>query len=202
MDVASALDRMGGNQGLLHRSMASFAAYAKALPQRLEQGLREADLAQVQRELHAFKGLSATMGALELAALAAQAEKQLQAQPAPDICHRVVAQLEARLVPLLPVLDEVLARLRPLALPVAPAAMQSTDQQSVNLPQWKALQLALHASDMVAMEIHAGLRQSLGDSADQTLQVLNAAMESLAFEAAAAECDRLVRQLEIGSAPD
>ncbi len=187
IDVLAALHRMGGNQGLLQRSMVSFLAHARALPQRLAQGLQAADWVQVQGDLHAFKGLSATLGVVRLSALAARAEKRVQAARSPQACSKVLALLEARLAQVLPVLEEVAVRLATPAPYEAPAAVA----ELVTLQQLKALLVALQASDMVAVEMYATLRLSL----DQALvQALNAAMDNLKFETAAAECEKLVRQ--------
>ena len=77
IDVVSALSRLGNNQGLLRRSLISYLADARDLPGRLASGLRGEDQAKLHRELHSFKGLSATVGVSELSSLAARAEKLL-----------------------------------------------------------------------------------------------------------------------------
>ena len=187
IDVVAALHRMGGNQGLLQRSMVSFVAHARALPQRLAQGLQGADLAQVQRDLHAFKGLSATLGVVQLSDLAARIEKRVQAARGPQACTRVLALLEARLAQLLPVLEGVAAR---LVRPATPGAVA----EPVTLQQLTALLRALQASDMVAVEMYATLRQSLDGSPGHAL---GAAIDNLQFETAAAECEKLVRGFEV-----
>jgi CheY-like chemotaxis protein len=195
IDVVSALNRMGNNQDLLQRSLVSFVADARALPQRLESGLQRNDRAQVQRELHAFKGLSATVGVLELSGLAARAEKLFQTDDAGAEYGAAVALLEARLEQLLPVLDGVAARLAPppraTSTGSAPGALDGA-----TLQQFKDLLQALQASDMGAMELHARLRQSIDESFAQAMESLDEAMANLEFELAATECNKLVFQFE------
>ena len=195
IDVVTALNRLGNNRGLLQRSLISFVAEARTLPQRLASRLHSDDRAQVQRDLHAFKGLSATVGVSELSTLAAQAEKLLQTDGAGDGYSAAVAQLESRLVQLLPVLDSVAAR---LASPASPASTGSAQASldGATLQQLKELLQALQESDMGAMELHARLRQSIDASMAHALQCLDDAMADLEFEQAAVECSKLIYQIE------
>jgi HPt (histidine-containing phosphotransfer) domain-containing protein len=186
---------MGNNQHLLHRALVSFMADARALPQRLQAGLHSDDKALVQRELHGFKGLSATVGVLELSELAARAEKLFRASGASEEYGAAVAQLEARLAQLIPVLDGVAARLAPLER-VAPTESAPVTLDHEILQQMKELLLALQASDMGAMELHARMRQSIDESLAQSLAGLDEAMADLEFELAATECEKLVCQFE------
>ena len=198
IDVASALSRMGNNQGLLQRSLISFLADARDLPRRLASGLQDEDRAQVHRELHSFKGLSATVGVSELSSLAARAERLLQTDGAGEAYRMAVAQLEDRLAQLLPVLDGLAARLAPPAMPTMAATPNSAHAHldSTTLQQLKELLQALQASDMGAMEMHARMRQSMDESLAQSMQGLDAAMADLAFDEAAAECNKLLHQFE------
>jgi hypothetical protein len=67
---------------------------------------------------------------------------------------------------------------------------------STTLHQLKELLQALQASDMGAMEMHARMRQSMDESLAQSMQGLDAAMADLAFDEAAAECNKLLHQFE------
>jgi CheY-like chemotaxis protein len=195
IDVASALQRMGHNQGLLQRSLVAFIEQARELPQRLASGLLGADRSQVQRDLHSFKGLSATMGVQELSTLAARAEKLCQADHAGDATHQAIAQLEARLTQLLPELEGVVVRLAQVDGLAQTAAEPATMDRGA-LQQLKALLKTLQDSDMGAMELHARLRQSIDASLAPILHSLDEAMADLDFDEAAAECQKLVHQFE------
>ena len=195
IDVVSALNRMGNNQGLLQRSLTSFLAEARTLPQRLDSGMQSDDRAQVHRDLHAFKGLSATVGVAELSTLAARAEKLFQTDNAGEEYRTAVEQLETRLAQLLPMLDGVAARLAPSASPVATGSAHA-NLDGATLPQLKELLQALRASDMGTMELYARLRQSVDASLAPSMDGLDEAMADLEFEKAVAECSNLVRKFE------
>jgi HPt (histidine-containing phosphotransfer) domain-containing protein len=192
--VELALKRLGNNQGLLQRSLVSFVTDARALPERLEAGLHRGDRAQVLRELHAFKGLSATVGVLELSALAARAESLLKTSGPGEEYGAAVATLQARLVQLLPMLESVATRLAPPR--VAAAGTAPVPLEGGTLKQLKDLLVALQASDMGAMELHARLRQSMDESQAEAMESLDEAMADLEFDQAAAECHKLVLQFE------
>jgi HPt (histidine-containing phosphotransfer) domain-containing protein len=186
---------MGNNQALYQRALVSFVAEARTLPQRLASGLRNGDWEPVRRELHGFKGLSATVGVQELSALAAQAESLLKTSAPAEEYGAAVALLEARLAQLLPVLDSVAARLAPAARPT-PSGSATIPVDGTTLQQLKELLVALQESDMGAMERHARLRQSVDESLAASMESLDEAMADLEFEQAAAECHKLVRQFE------
>ncbi|NVO05516.1 MAG: response regulator, partial [Rhodoferax sp.] len=199
IDGAAALARMGGNAGLLQRSMASYISDARRLQQTVEQALLVGEREQAKRELHAFKGLSATMGVQSLSELAAQAEKLvLQPQRAPDY-QALAAQLWERLAQILPAMERACANLAAAQGGPAKAAVQPLGQQT--LEQLKALLQALQASDMAAMEMHANMRQDIDDTLAATMEDLDAAMSDLEFEAAALACEKLVRQFETTPGP-
>ena len=202
VDVKGALARMGGNAGLLHRSMTTFISDAPHLAQRIPPLLAKGALQDVQRELHAFKGLAATMGVAALSILAASAEKLCVQATRRAEFESVFAQLCADTDAILPVLKDVAQRL------AAQAGAKGADgangangtaqsaQRHKALESLRALFTALQASDMGAMEMHAALRQDVGDSLGSALDPLDAAMAELEFELAAVECGKLVHQLE------
>jgi HPt (histidine-containing phosphotransfer) domain-containing protein len=192
VEVELALARMGGNRGLLQRTMQAFVHDAARLPQRLEQGLQAGDLVQLGRDLHAFKGLSATMGVQQLSDLAARAEKALQAPLQVPGYAQQIQQFTERLAQFLPLLQSVADMLLPTEAPVA----GERAMDGVALQQLKGLLHALQASDMAAMELHAQLRQSLNASLAPAMESLDAAMADLEFDTAADACEKLVRQFE------
>jgi len=196
IDVKAALTRMGGNAGLLHRSMTTFISDAPHLAQRVPQLRASGAQDDVRRELHAFKGLAATMGVTALANLAASAEKLcMQSQQEAEFAA-VFNQLCALTADTLPALKEVAQRLAAQTVSKAGKAAAAPAQQHQTLQALRGLLTALQASDMGAMEMHAALRQQVGESLGSTMEPLDAAMAELEFEAAAVECGKLVQQLE------
>jgi PAS domain S-box-containing protein len=203
LEVALALARMGGNKALLQRSILAFVAEAQSLQVRLQHSLENANVAQAQRDIHAFKGLSATVGAPALSSLAAQAEKLLQAEGDSARYRQVLQELQQRMQQFLPLLSQVAEQLLPQAQPVVQhdSVTPIGPLEPAALQQFKDLLLALQGSDMGAMELHAVLRQSLDESFAEALEPLDLAMSELEFETAALECEKLVRQFGTSEQP-
>jgi len=172
----------------------AFVGDAERLQQRLEQALQIGDLEQAQRELHAFKGLSATMGVRSLSELAARAEKLVQLPERLPEYQVLVLQLWERLAFFLPELESAAAALTPVQDATLSAQRQTLGAS--DMQQLKDLLLALQASDMAAMEMHASLRQGQDESLAATMEPLDTAMSDLEFEEAALACESLVRQFE------
>jgi PAS domain S-box-containing protein len=193
MDVDKALVRMGGNADLLRRSLTAFAADARILPQRLEQWTAQADWKALKRELHSLKGLSATVGLDDLSALAAAAEKQVYPTSlAPGFAQACDALLK-RLSQTLGALDAAIALWHTAAVVPAPVASPAWDQATRT--QLRELLLALRASDMASMELHAQLRQQLNEAHADSLAALDEAMAELDFDTAATACETLLQQI-------
>ena len=204
LDIALALSRMGGNRQLLQRAISAFVDDARQLPARLEQARLAHDLPRQKREWHSFKGLSATIGATALSALAVQCEKRVQ-DLEPAVAEADTARLVALLAQQLPLLEAVARRLQgDLQHSVAQAADPAPQQEPAFGPaeraQWlvpfRALLQALQACDMEALELYAALCQRLGPAQAQALQALDLAMADLEFERAATECQKLVLLLD------
>ena len=188
IDVDLALHRMGGNAVLLQRSVASYISDARKLPARLLQLLQTSDPGGFKRELHAFKGLSATVGAQALSHLAAQLEKDSQnPSTAPDLTQ-AVERLQESVDRYLPELEAAVAKL----VDQQPASVTDTAPVVMTggsfVKQMRGLLAALRASDMGAMELHATLHHNLGPDHASLMQDLDAAMANLDFEAAARAC--------------
>ncbi len=196
LEVEQALARMAGNQRLLQRAITEYIADARRLPQRLLQGMQSGDRALLARELHGFKGLSATVGVPALAALAAQAEKLLRESADAQACQAALNGLEAQMPHWLAQLEDVARRLTPVAVAADLAGPGQATVDAALLAQLRALLSALKHSDMEAMEMHAQLRQGLDDSLTDALEPLDAAMADLEFEQAAVACARLLQQFD------
>ena len=195
LEIEVALSRMGADRQLLQRAITAYVADARLLPLRLEQGLQHGELEQVKRELHGLKGLSATIGAMALSQLAAQAEKLVQSSECIESCLRAVAHLTTELADQLPLLEAVARRLQDGGAAPVPCQLVGTRTEA-DLAQLHSLFAALRSSDMVAMELHAMLRQRLDAEWNDAMEPLDLAMADLEFEAAASACEKLIRQLE------
>jgi CheY-like chemotaxis protein len=194
LEIDAALARMGGNRGLLQRAIGAFVADARQLVSRLNVQLDTDAREDAKRELHAFKGLAATLGASKLSELAAAAEKSVADQPRTTIDAQL-ADMEQQMKTVLPDLESVA---RDLAESSSITSNQGTlvgiDNSAITVGLHNLLK-ALQASDMQAMVLHAELRQGVGEEVALQMVRLDAAMADLELEEAAVECEKLLQQL-------
>ena len=191
--VDSALRRLGGNVGLMQRTLQSFVNDAENMPQRMNAWLAGTDLETMQRELHAFKGLAGTLGIASLSQLAADVE-QLAKLRASDALQASVQAMTAEVHHLLPLLKDVAQRLLPQKeLSAAGVTSPQTEVPGAWMAQLEALHVALLASDMGAMELHAQLRFVPITALEPALTALDDAMAELDFEQAAVECEKIIQ---------
>lgn len=196
VDVASALARMGGNTGLLLRTLRAFVRDAKQIADKLEWLLASGDRGAAQRELHALKGLAATLGAEDLSASAAQAEAAMRQTDVAEMPQPWLARLRSSVARCVPLLESVALRLEP----VPPVAAHAANGAATYIPldtaamrdQLGGLRKALRNADMQAMELHAAFRQAFGEGLGASMDALDAAMAELDFDLAAAQCGVLI----------
>jgi len=78
LDVDAALERLGGNASLYHNIVQSYLQEAADFANQLDRLLGAEDLLSAARLLHTVKGLSATVGAVGMAAVAKSAEDKVR----------------------------------------------------------------------------------------------------------------------------
>ncbi|MDT8999376.1 PAS domain S-box protein [Paucibacter sp. APW11] len=190
------LDRFMSKTSLYLRTLASTAQSARQLQDKLPAWLATADCEAASQALHAFKGLSATVGAHGLARWAAQGEKPLASGQLPQANWQAEAQhhLSAGSA----MLDEAAQRLRAV-LPDAPlrASAERTGQPERRArgdAGSSALRSALKQglgllqdSDMDALQFFESLMTESGGAYPERREQLQEAIANLDF-AAAASC--------------
>ncbi|QPF73054.1 PAS domain S-box protein [Roseateles sp. DAIF2] len=193
LDLRGALHRLMGKTALFARMSRSFAAQAAGLPAALRERQAVGELRGAADELHAFKGLAATLGADRLAELASQGERQLKEEGRPldpiwiEGLAGAIAQGSATLVELAAALDADAPAPSPQAAVVDGAAAR------VGLERLMAL---LRGSDMAALDALESLRAGQGVAlAEAPLQGLDEAMARLDFPAALQYCEQLLGEL-------
>jgi len=199
VDVAGALARMGGNAGLLQRTMRAFVGDAVQISDRVQACLASGKRDAAQREMHALKGLAATLGVGELSAWAARAEAALRQNEVTDTLGPLLEAVRSSLMRMVPVLDAVASQLLP-SVPRAVAPDATAQGQAAFTPlqsnamrrQLGGLLKALRDADMQAMELHAEFRQVFGEALGASMDALDAAMAELDFDLAAVECSALI----------
>ncbi len=201
LDVASALERLGGNEALYGQVLQAYLADLATQPVQLEQCLQQADLPRAVRLLHTLKGLSATVGASYLAAVARKLElavkaAQTDASQANLDTHHLLAEFSAAVHStqnvLLPVANayqtpDTYQTTRAAAPSPATAPLSEDECAAV-----KRLLALLKASDMQAMLEFELLQRSEHFSQQPFYPALASAMANLDFAAAAAFCENAV----------
>jgi CheY-like chemotaxis protein len=186
LDIDRALARMGGNEAVLLQSIAAFVADAATVCDRVGQQLSQGDPVAATRTLHSLKGLAATLGALGLAALAADAEKAVAGAASSVRTNALLQDIARSLAEVLPALQSVAAQLGGAQAPSdGPTAASA-------LPALHTLLQALQDGDMAALEIHAELRPLVPAQWADWMAPLDAALADLELELAAVECEKLI----------
>jgi PAS domain S-box-containing protein len=198
LDVPGALERLGGNAPLYARILQSYLQEIALMPEQLKALLLAHDLAAATRLMHTLKGLSATVGASYLAALAKAAEGALKAQPAlsQEAIESMWQGLRQGVASTTHRLAALALELTEPASSAAHAAMPGAPELSALLPQLQQLRDLLLNSDMGALALFERLQQPLTQLNPELLTPLHNAISALDFKLAVAQCDKFVRSLQ------
>ncbi|MDD2879940.1 MAG: response regulator [Rhodoferax sp.] len=200
VDVTAALERLGNNRPLYARVLQSYLSDIATQPDKLARLLQDADLTGATRLLHTVKGLSATVGASYMAAVARKAElavKVAQADASVGITALDQASLceefRGAVVNTQTVLGQVaLACTTPATPPASSSAqgqLSTADLRLLNL-----LQPLLKASDMQALAVFEELQRSEAVTRRPDFEPLAAAMAGFDFAAAAKLCAAMTQK--------
>ena len=190
VDIQPALQRLGGDLQLYQRSMRSFLADLEALPSLLQQRAEQADPVGARQQLHALKGLAATLGAGPISALAGAAEARLRgadgAGALAEVCQACGAAIRTAMAGLQALLSALTA-----SVPQPEPAGGALD--------WPALQAGLQelaallqASDLAATDAMARLSRQFRPVLGLELEPLEEAVARLQFASAAGMCRELI----------
>jgi CheY-like chemotaxis protein len=205
VDVAAALERLGGNQTLYARVLEAFLKDLVTQPAQLAHCLEHADLLGAARLLHTLKGLAATVGASYLAAVARKCELAVKAAQAqtdtvaaldPDKFYREFNAAVANTQTVLTQVAQVAqgyASPRP-APPLTSVANSTLSAQALDL--LAQLHTLLRASDMQAVTVFEQLGQSDALNRLPDYEALAKAMAAFDFAGAAVACELLRIQAE------
>jgi len=195
VDLASALQRMGGKRAvyarMLHKTLVDFERLAARL-----QGAPAAEGAgEPGRTLHTLKGLAATLGMPALAEAAAAAERRVSAVGAGGDARPACASVGAALAAALPALATLALRLDAADAAAEPAAHQPGEGAALHAALAK-LALLLEQSDMRATELTPTLRRLAHPALGPRLAQLDAAVDALDFARAAPLCRQLLLETQ------
>jgi PAS domain S-box-containing protein len=196
VDVAGALDRLGGDQNLYVRILQSYLNDIHQAPSQFEDDLLNNKLAEAVRSVHTLKGLSATVGASYLAAVARQIELVLKPalqSATPELDKPALTKLLRQSVNITEKTMQVVAQRCTTGSPVNEDGESHTlSANSLDVPKLMALRVLLMASDMQALEVFHSLESQLKHSHANELQSMHAAINAFDFEKAAKICTQLI----------
>jgi signal transduction histidine kinase/DNA-binding response OmpR family regulator/HPt (histidine-containing phosphotransfer) domain-containing protein len=179
LDLVAALSRMGGMSDLYVRAARDFAGELATAQSRFHAWLALDGVAAV-RQAHSLKGLSATLGAITMAAAAARLEELLktkapQAELLAQVEHMVALAQETASQ-----LQVAIASLTPEPLPQIPDTEQDiADDGEALRAALEAMVALLQASDLAALERFEALRPSLQALGKSQFGQLQACMNAL-----------------------
>jgi two-component system sensor histidine kinase/response regulator len=137
--------------------------------------------------LHTLKGLAATLGATELAAEAALAEKAMADALTPAVAAAARARVGAAIAAASPGLAELLQALQFVP---APEAVPTTNWDAPALrPALQALARLLGNADMAATDAMDALKRQFGAALGARLRPMDEAIDALDFERALGLCN-------------
>ena len=189
VDIQGAVLRLGGDAAVYRRLLRSFASDLPNMAEQVDTCVATGRMADAARALHTLKGLAATLGAHQLATVAAGAEQQLTDNTAPATVASALQRASAAMTEAGPALAALLD-----ALHAADAAPGDSSTSTDAVPLQAALRtLAVHLrnADMAATTVMADLQRQYGADLGQRLRPLDEAVAALDFTRALILCKQL-----------
>ena len=201
VDLITALARLGDKRDVYLRLLRTFVTDIQTIPAKLHAHAAAGQLQEISRLLHTLKGLAATLGVSELAAVAAQAEKQLALHNSAHDLITLAQHMDATLTSTVVYLDKLLQALQKAspAPPIAGAAAAGANRPLDTLALRDALKILaqqLHNSDMAALQSLADIQLQFGDALGDQLNALEEPMSTLDFQRALFFCSALIESPE------
>jgi len=195
VDTAAALERLGGNPALYARVLQSYLADLLIQPDLLDQALGCADWSKAERIVHTLKGLSATVGASYMAAVARKAELTLKAVNAPgtDTDALDLRALGVGFRAAVSATHAVMAHVaKTCALNEQDATFHAEETITDGKEGLRQLWVLLKSSDMNAWEVFERLQRQVTFAETQAFFDLSKSMAAFDFAAAAQACEVLL----------
>jgi PAS domain S-box-containing protein len=194
-DTRGAIARFGGNTDLYHQILHSYLEELHTLPSRLDVQVQDGQLAEAARTLHTTKGLSLTVGALHMGAIARRAELCLKSSPAPTAAALQAAcgSVREAVGVTIEALQTALAQLQnqqPASVERAPGLALDTPALIADLQR---LQAVLEQADLQALELHAGIQRKYGAAVAHSMESLDAMIADFEFAQAVVQCGVLMQ---------
>jgi len=196
VDTDDALERLGGDTALYASILASYLDDITHMPDQLDAFLQCGDTVGAGRLLHTLKGLSATVGATSMAAVAKAAESMLKVAGATPPHDALRAHFRHAVENTQRTLAALLQGMAQPGLPQATAPVPNTHPpgklpSALRADLLELLALLRH-SDMHALAVHTRMQQTHASGAPNTLMGLGKAMAALDFAQASLQCEQLL----------
>ena len=193
-DVGDALERLGYNTGLYANILTSYLEGIAILPDQFDSSLLADDRIGAIRLLHTLKGLSATVGASDLAQVAKQIEGALKNADAALPHDALRSTLRAAVGRTQQTMGDIAARYTEAPRQTSTDHHDAAPDHSALRQHLSELRDLLSHSDMRALEVYAELRDALGQSAPLTWQELDGALSAFDFARGMACCNAWLQQ--------
>ncbi|MES2949275.1 MAG: response regulator [Pseudomonadota bacterium] len=197
VDAEGAIARLAGNTELYARVLQSYLVDLANQPDQLDQFLQDADVAGASSMLHTLKGVSATVGAVQMSTVAQATEvaiKRADAPPQLDGLRTRFRQAVAATARSMQPLVQIYAATAAPAASATAAALTSTERARL-LAELGELQDLLAHSDLRALEVHARIHRSYGLLAQDAFEELARAIADFDFARGAAQCGEMLATL-------
>ncbi len=198
IDTVGALQRMGGKVALYAQVVQSYLNEIDALPGQLDALLQQGDHDGGARLLHTLKGLSATVGATQMASTARTLEQALKVAKDRPIPSETLVNFREAIGRTQEAMQQVLAHFAPDAMapaPFSPHSPLTPEQQAALVNGLGDLHALLKSSDMRAIDLHAQLLQSYALHTHPKFDAVNKSVNAFNFSQGAEECEKLVNEL-------
>jgi PAS domain S-box-containing protein len=191
LDLHTALGRMSGMRGLYVRTARDFVRIMDTIVPELQQCLASGDKQMAMMRLHTLKGNAGTLGALDLAAKAAQLETLCKAGGGMQECEQGLADFALLVQSTQCSLQEAITSLDPTPIRTAAPAAGPVAQAAAVDALRKIAALAA-ADDLEALQCFAEAREALCGLPADELDRLDEALQNLDLEAAQALCQDML----------
>jgi CheY-like chemotaxis protein/HPt (histidine-containing phosphotransfer) domain-containing protein len=199
VDPDNALKRLGGNANLYADILRAYLRDTAALPDQFDALIAAGDSAAAVRLLHTLKGLSATVGATYLAALARSMELTAKSGSAAAQWQQLGPVLRQAVTATLASMGQIAARYAPDEGTTS-AGAEPPDMERLRA-ELQELQELLKTSDLRALEVHARLPATSVPGLPQWeigMGALAEALQGFDFAAGVMACESLIAQLDAG----
>ena len=192
VEPARALERLGGNGRLYAKILQSFLDELAHQPAQLSDLLLSGDMAQAAQLMHTLKGLSATVGAVYLSAVAADAETKLKRGLAisehSSLCEHLAEAVRGTVLAMTPLVDQ--------HAPAEETETKKEDQAYTDLEADLAeLRGLLTCSDLKALEVHSRVQTASKMAGIKGFAALEQAIGDFNFAQGVIQCDQLIAEL-------